>query len=125
MGEIKNNAKLRGKVLNSIKIEDNCVIFDEINGEKITLFATNDEKTGLKNDAEISKYILHNPLGHELQLSGLNNELIMSWRVSCSYAEGDDGKAKILLTVDFTFARLIVYWISPLSSYIGLKMVTE
>lgn len=54
MGKIKNNAKLQGKHVNSVKKEENELVFVLKNGEKITLFVSDSEKNGRKSNGKMS-----------------------------------------------------------------------
>ena len=71
MGKIKNIDYLHNKPVNSVKIEENAVVFMLETGEKITLFATEYEQIPLKTNAILERYAIVNPWG-----KGVNPELV-------------------------------------------------
>lgn len=56
MGKIKNNAKLHGKVVQSIGIEENEAFFVLKNGEKITVFVADIAGRPLKTNVKLTAF---------------------------------------------------------------------
>lgn len=118
MSKIKNNAKLHGKVAKRVRIEENSVIFELKNDEKITVFVSDWQGNARKSNAKISNIVVKDALGREQSTASIPEGVIRGVMVN-------EYMSKALLAVKIGHLTCEIAWLGIGSDFINVHFTAE